>query len=485
MKLWFLKTKAALIKKSKKLIIVIFIAAISHSAIIAGEQDSIRSQIINSNNIKLIAFNYGSLGGPSSWENNFVWKNIANMGEFGPMIAAEVVDESGNSIHIVSDSFVRQNQGDYSPEGTQKWGWLPSVNSMSSDSPDIANYLDSESWPNGWQNWISPNLSNIHPLQNEVFYKMDDFTNAEFNYIPSISNPTMLGLGISAEVYISQFGNELSNAIIITYKIKNESEKNLQKLYWGFMGDPTIGGPSDYADDYSCVLNNDSGNILPEAHNTIYVYDADGIGQGGSTTGVLGFKFLQTPSDLGLTSAHSLAYTYSAPNVPLNDPFMYELFTSGIEYDGLYCQNSGDLVVHFGTGPFALNAGETTEVILAVFFASDITDLEYSAKYLTTDGLLTSANDNNIEDMSFSLSQNYPNPFNPSTTINFSISKSGFVQLDVYNLLGQRVASLVNEEKQIGNYVIKYDASSLPSGVYFYRLQSGEFVVTKKFILLR
>jgi Secretion system C-terminal sorting domain len=85
----------------------------------------------------------------------------------------------------------------------------------------------------------------------------------------------------------------------------------------------------------------------------------------------------------------------------------------------------------------------------------------------------------------YKLSQNYPNPFNPSTTIEYSIPKTSFVSLKIYDILGTEVATLVNEEKPAGNYQVSFDASSLSSGVYFYRLPAGSFVETKKMILLK
>jgi len=92
--------------------------------------------------------------------------------------------------------------------------------------------------------------------------------------------------------------------------------------------------------------------------------------------------------------------------------------------------------------------------------------------------------DNKTPD-SYSLSQNYPNPFNPSTTIKYSVPDLSNVNLKVYNLIGQEVAELVNKELQSGNYEVTFDAANLPSGVYFYRLQAGNFVDTKKMLLLR
>ncbi len=85
----------------------------------------------------------------------------------------------------------------------------------------------------------------------------------------------------------------------------------------------------------------------------------------------------------------------------------------------------------------------------------------------------------------FSLAQNYPNPFNPSTTITFAIPKAVHVKLEVYDLLGERVASLVDEERTAGYHSSTFVANTLATGLYFYRLQAGDFIATKKLMLLR
>ena len=85
----------------------------------------------------------------------------------------------------------------------------------------------------------------------------------------------------------------------------------------------------------------------------------------------------------------------------------------------------------------------------------------------------------------FSLSQNYPNPFNPTTDISYELSSESFVTLKVYNVLGQEVATLVNELKQAGSYTIRFDAGGLASGVYFYRLTAGNFSETKRLMLVK
>jgi hypothetical protein len=86
---------------------------------------------------------------------------------------------------------------------------------------------------------------------------------------------------------------------------------------------------------------------------------------------------------------------------------------------------------------------------------------------------------------SISLSQNYPNPFNPSTTIRYSIPISEFVTLKIYDVLGNEIVILVNEDKPAGSYEVEFDAAVLVSGIYFYKLQAGNFIEMKKMILMK
>ncbi len=97
----------------------------------------------------------------------------------------------------------------------------------------------------------------------------------------------------------------------------------------------------------------------------------------------------------------------------------------------------------------------------------------------------TGLKNESVQPVTYSLSQNYPNPFNPSTNIKFSIEKSGFVTLKVYNILGQEVATLLNKELTVGSYTYTFDASKLSSGIYLYSVQSGNFTQTKKMILMK
>ena len=85
----------------------------------------------------------------------------------------------------------------------------------------------------------------------------------------------------------------------------------------------------------------------------------------------------------------------------------------------------------------------------------------------------------------FELMQNYPNPFNPSTKINFGIPNTSFVNLKVYDVIGNEIATLINEEKPAGNYSIDFNAGELSGGIYFYQIKAGSFIETRKMTLLK
>ena len=85
----------------------------------------------------------------------------------------------------------------------------------------------------------------------------------------------------------------------------------------------------------------------------------------------------------------------------------------------------------------------------------------------------------------YALQQNYPNPFNPATTIEYSIPQQSPVTVKIFDLLGREVAVLVNEEKDAGRYSVQWNAAAMPSGIYFYRLQTGQFTEAKRMILMK
>ncbi len=155
---------------------------------------------------------------------------------------------------------------------------------------------------------------------------------------------------------------------------------------------------------------------------------------------------------------------YSKTNLVANGHRNYEINCSGIDggmyYFRLASQTEGEVLY------FVANVQSDASVLAKRHYAN----INY---------------DGNTPPEEYALLQNYPNPFNPATIINYQIPADGFVTLKVYDILGKEVATLVNEQQTMGRYSINFNASKLASGVYIYELRSGEFIQSKKMMLLR
>ncbi len=149
------------------------------------------------------------------------------------------------------------------------------------------------------------------------------------------------------------------------------------------------------------------------------------------------------------------------------------------------------------TGPFTLIKDQEVEVLIGYEIDRSTTPLGGITAVRAISDAVQDFYENNfgypivsVEDeipivSNFKLEQNYPNPFNPSTKINYILSKSGFVNLIVYDLLGKEVSVLKNEEQKAGKYEVNFNCSNLASGVYFYTLRVNDFIQTKKMVLLK
>jgi len=149
---------------------------------------------------------------------------------------------------------------------------------------------------------------------------------------------------------------------------------------------------------------------------------------------------------------------------------------------------------------FSADTGNTWQEVTVISGSLEARNIEFlndtigfilcdNGKFFTTEnngGIITSIGEKEmIVAENYFLFQNYPNPFNPSTKISWQSPVSGWQTLKIYDVLGNEVATLVDEYKPAGNYEVEWDASGFPSGVYFYQLKSGSFVETKKMILLK
>ncbi|MDH3267473.1 MAG: T9SS type A sorting domain-containing protein [Ignavibacteria bacterium] len=141
---------------------------------------------------------------------------------------------------------------------------------------------------------------------------------------------------------------------------------------------------------------------------------------------------------------------------------------------------------------FVEGRGTTTEITNYQFF-NDLSvlnlsvKLQYRLKQVDFGGTFSYSNIIEIDFIpeTYSLSQNYPNPFNPSTSISFTLTKITFVTLKIYNVLGNEITTLVNQNMPGGKHEIKFNANRLPSGVYLYTITAGDFVDTKKMLLMK
>ncbi len=163
----------------------------------------------------------------------------------------------------------------------------------------------------------------------------------------------------------------------------------------------------------------------------------------------------------------------------------------------------GDRRILLENGPFNLKLDNTAEVVVALVAGLGNSNLDsitrlkentmsadsaYLALVAEQTGNITGISSNSAENalpVKYSLSQNYPNPFNPSTMISYALPKSARVKIEVFNMLGEKVTTLVNGYEQAGIYKVQWDAGNLASGIYLYRFMTDKITITRKMILLK
>jgi len=353
----------------------------------AGAADR-REGIMDGNQIRTVFYNYGSIGRPNT-EPSIEWPKGSGHGyayEFGPIIGAQVVDVHGDTIPIVSEALI--DGGDRSPDG-KVWGWqpLPQYLNTSASTPAMSNNPDS--WPrtmdpsNPFYNvnatsdndrFLWPGVDSLGELSAdlEAYWVMDDRDNAEFEYYPFINDSSRRGIGLQLTCRLMQFSASLAEDVLFyIIQIKNVSDKRLDKVVAGMFGDPHIGGPGDFSDDYAG---------FDSTVNMVYSWDAEGSGNDYSIPwdelGWLGFKFLESPIDsagnqLGLTSMAAPIYG-TAGGSPALDDVMWDLLSPG-KYTEI-AQNK-DNVFLFGSGYFSLDPGQTQRFSIAIIMGKGKDDL--------------------------------------------------------------------------------------------------------------
>jgi hypothetical protein len=155
--------------------------------------------------------------------------------------------------------------------------------------------------------------------------------------------------------------------------------------------------------------------------------------------------------------------THTSPKTPVSNVVTFEFTYTAPG-------TTGDVTLYANGNSVNLNGANTGDM------------WNFAPNKIITVNPVTDVKDNNLVN-SFNLNQNYPNPFNPSTTISYSLKEGNHVSLKVFDVLGKEVSTLVNQYQNAGNYSFKFNAVSYMSGIYFYRIESGNFVSVKKMIL--
>ncbi len=183
-------------------------------------------------------------------------------------------------------------------------------------------------------------------------------------------------------------------------------------------------------------------------------------------------------------SGNSWISQYTGVNVNFNDVFFTNNRIGYVVGDSGYVFRTTD-----GGNYWTQQSTNTFRDLNEVWFINNDTGFiagDSGTFLVTYNGGVTSLSQNNQSiPEHFILHQNHPNPFNPSTKIQFAIPKSTFVQLTVYDILGREAAKLVNENLSAGSYEYEFDGSGLNSGVYFYKLEAGEYTETNRMVLLK
>lgn len=180
----------------------------------------------------------------------------------------------------------------------------------------------------------------------------------------------------------------------------------------------------------------------------------------------------------------------------INPVFVYS--GNPVNQTGWICNGAEDKKIIVSSGPFEMEKNKPIDIIIGHIvgrgsdaFNSITVSKNYAANVIDyyksnfPNSIITGIKDLPNTAADFRLDQNYPNPFNPSTTISYSLSNAGNVKLTVYNSIGSKIATLVNEYKSAGKYSVQFNGNNLASGIYLYRLESGNYSTVKKLIVLK
>lgn len=275
-------------------------------------------------------------------------------------------------------------------------------------------------------------------------------------------------LSVLSDSSLIFFINTLSKndlpVIFIRIVIQNRSAEEITDVFPGIILDLDINNYPNY--------NQNSGGYDPE-RNLMYMFDAT---LNPADTSYYGISLLNKHAN----SMHGkMGQWYYLTNTDV-----YHFLTNS---DFSIQPLIEDQAFFISDGPHDIPAGETITCDFAILAGDNLEDLQnnvgLASEYASS--IITDIKDEETLSPDYNLIQNYPNPFNPTTTISYSIMKDDFVNIQVFDMVGQKVSTLVNEYQHRGSHEIIFDASNLASGIYFYQIRSGNFSAVRKMILLK
>ncbi len=314
--------------------------------------------------------------------------------------------------------------------------------------------------------------------------------NQDIVLISNLNSGTITKHNSSTGAYIEDFATGISGPT----RMKIGGDSLLYVLQWSGNGRvKRYQLDGTFVDDYTSVGVSNSIGIDWDSNGNLYVSSYNGASvrkfdTNGTDLGIFVNTNLLGPTNIWFdTNGDLLVIDYNGSSVKRFDStgMFLDNFITGL--------GSAEGVAFFPNGNILIGNGSTSSVKMFDSLGNYIEDfiptgagnlLRPNAVVIRENNTVSVSEMENFID-NYILEQNYPNPFNPSTIIRFSVPNSGFTQLKIYNALGKEIKTLVNENKQAGNYQVEFNAEKLSNGVYFYRLVNGKFSETKKMILLK
>lgn len=430
-----------------------------------------------------------------------------------------IEDSTANFIYLGTPSSISV-PGDFNGWSTSAWPmthlsqtnfWYRSENFELDARLDYKFVLNGTNWildpenPNICQGGFGPNSELSMPLYVQPW---------EINYNPNIAHGTLVtktffssivGTNYQLSIYLPPGYDSISSTTYPSVYFQDGSEyislgravNVIDNLLDSSKIQPVIAvfvKPNNRNEEYAFSLRNQYRlffvNELVPYIDSLYKTIMDpkerlvlGDSYGGNISALISYNH---PEVFGLCGLHSGALQpngYEAYNLILNGPIKNIKWSSiWGTYEGSLTQNMRSLRDYLILTNYELDWLERPEGHSWGLWRATIDKMLVYFFPAIPNGIIA---DDGILPADFILYQNYPNPFNPTTNIRFRISDAGFVSLKIYDLLGNENLILVNEEISAGEYELTFDGINLPSGTYFYQLRAGNFVETKKMILLR